>query len=104
MFSVSRTCVSPGLAQRIRPYLTSFLLQQQLSRKSDRCQAEASHISYVGLHLVRCKQLHSRNFESQMQMASFRVQHQGKVHLRTGHEGPERGINTYLYTFLNLGA
>ena len=28
----------------------------------------------------------------------------GKVHPRTGHEGPEGGIEVQLYSFLNLGA
>ena len=28
----------------------------------------------------------------------------GKVHPRTGHEGPERGAEVWLYAFFNLGA
>jgi hypothetical protein len=28
----------------------------------------------------------------------------GTVHPRTDHEGPEEGVEVYLYSFLNLGA
>jgi len=34
----------------------------------------------------------------------FNVFLKGKVHSTTGHDGPQAGVETYFYSFFNLGA
>jgi len=34
----------------------------------------------------------------------FNVFLKGKIHPTTGHEGPQAGVETYFYSFFNLGA
>ena len=36
------------------------------------------------------------------QISSDHIYVKGKVHLKTGHEGPERGVDVLLYYFFNL--